>query len=94
MNAELRHTIGVDGGVRAPVNSKLGREFENWRKTSVGMMSNLVPFRSSRQATGAPLARNLFERNLFEQRSAEICREPRSVTVHNMQASLLPPAFP
>jgi hypothetical protein len=30
INAELRNPIGVDGGVRAPVNSKLGREFENW----------------------------------------------------------------
>ena len=29
INAELRHPVGVEGGVRAPVNSKLGREFEN-----------------------------------------------------------------
>src|ERR1700752_825883 len=40
INAELHDAIGVDGGVRAPVNSKLGREFENWTKTSVGMKPN------------------------------------------------------
>jgi hypothetical protein len=37
MNAELRHPIGVDGGVRAPVNAKLGREFENWTTDSPGV---------------------------------------------------------
>jgi hypothetical protein len=64
INAELRHPIGVDGDVRAPANSKLAREFENWTKASVGMTSNLVPFRSSRQAP---------ERLLHEICSSEIC---------------------
>jgi len=55
-----------------------GASLRTGRKRALEWRRILVPFRSSRQATGAPLARNL-----FEQRSAEICREPRSVTVHN-----------
>ena len=43
VNAELHHPIGVDGGVRAPINSKLGRELENWTtavKTVCGRLND------------------------------------------------------